>query len=88
MSEDEEKQSQPQLASGSLRAMADKIDLNHENGFAGAFVIAPPEGEPIELLLLNNQQSPAVFWSLLKTTAEMALVEIQENEKQQGGWGR
>lgn len=69
-------------------AMAARIDLNVGQGFGGAFVIVPPHGEPIELLLLNNKENDAVFWSLLKTTAEMALDELaQAQRKQQQGWG-
>lgn len=74
-----------------FRSVADKIDLNASNGFAGAFVIAPPGAEPKELLLLNNVSDPAMFWSLVKSTAEMAMMEIEREEaqrQQSGGYGR
>lgn len=67
-------------------SMSSKVADNRGRGFAGAFVIAPPEGAPIELLLLNSQQSPAVFWSLLKTAAEMALSDIMDKERKSGGY--
>lgn len=64
-----------------FRRVADKIDLNRDNGFGGAFVIVPPEGAPQDMLLLDNAQNPAMFWSLLKTRAEIALVEIEAHER-------
>lgn len=70
-----------------FRSVATKIDTNKDNGFAGAFVIAPPDGEPLELLLLNNASSPAMFWSLVKSAAEMAIDQLAQDEHQalQGG---
>jgi len=75
--------------SAPFRKMADRVDLNAQEGFAGAFVVVPPEGDPVELLLLNNQKSPAMFWSLLKTTAEMQIAELEEKQRvAQSGYGR
>lgn len=62
--------------------MAARIARNEPGDFCGAFVIVPPTGDHAELLLLNNQKNPSVFWSLLKTTAEIALTEIEEAERQ------
>lgn len=64
-----------------LRGMADKIATNASNGFAGAFVIVPPDGEPHEMLLLNNAQSLVMFWSLVQATAKMAVEAIEEQER-------
>jgi hypothetical protein len=69
-----------------LRAMADKLDLNAANGFGGAFVIIPPDGEIKELLMLNNSQDLPVFWSLVQSTAQIAIAELQDNKPQ--GFGR
>lgn len=76
----------PFKASGVLRAMADKVDLNASNGFGGAFVIAAPDGTLHELLLLDNTQDLARFWSLVQSAAVMAIAELQDNKPQ--GFGR
>ena len=72
-----------------FREMADKIDLNSGNGFGGAFVISPPGSEAQTLLVLDNSQNPAIFWSLVKTRADIALAVIADAERQgQNGFGR
>lgn len=72
------------MAVAMMRGLADKISTNFGNGFAGAFVIVPPAGDAKELLLLNNTGDLAVFWSLLKTTADMALSDLADKDAQ--GW--
>lgn len=69
--------------------MAARIELNAEQGFAGAFVIVPPgeEPNPHVMLMLNNSESPAMFWSTLQTTCQLALQEIAQQEEQAGGFG-
>jgi len=68
--------------------MAEKIKLNKESGFGGAVVIVPPgEGETISFLLLDEKQNAAMFWSMVKTKAEIALSEIEQAERQQGAFG-
>jgi hypothetical protein len=69
-----------------LRRMADKLALNASNGFGGAFVLIPPNGEIKELLMLNNSQDLAVFWSLVQTAATIAVNELKD--KEQNAWGR
>ncbi len=72
-----------------FRDLADKIELNRDNGFAGAFVITPPDGDTQVMLLLDNAGNSAVFWSILKTRADIALAEIDEaNRTGRGGFGR
>lgn len=75
-----------QVAIDCFTGMAEKVGVNQSADFAGAFAVIPPDGEPIELLLINNKPNPAVFWGLLKTHAEMALGEIAEKERQRSGW--
>ncbi len=67
--------------------MADRIDLNSEQGFGGAFVIVPPgeEPKPRVLLMLDNAGNPAMFWAALQTTAQLALQELQNEEEARGG---
>ena len=65
-----------------LRRMAGVAETNASNGFAGVFVIVPPgDGDPQSMLLLDNAESPAVFWSLLQTRAQMALRDIEDAER-------
>jgi hypothetical protein len=67
--------------------MAARINLNAEQGFGGAFVIVPPgdEPKPRVMLMLDNSENPAMFWSNLQTTAQIALQELQNEEQQQAG---
>jgi ADP-ribose pyrophosphatase YjhB (NUDIX family) len=69
--------------------MASRIDLNALEDFSGAVVIVPPgDGEAVEILLLKNAQNPAMFWSLVKTQAEIAIQELASAEAQAQGWAR
>jgi hypothetical protein len=69
--------------------MAARIQLNAEEGFGGAFVIVPPgeEAKTRSLLMLDNAESPAMFWAALQTTCEIALQEIRAAEEQNAGFG-
>lgn len=71
-----------------FRRVAEKIEINKDNGFAGAFVIVPPEGEPQDMLLLDSSASPVIFWSTLKTRVDIALAELDEAERRGGFGGR
>jgi len=68
--------------------MAERIAKNAAEDFSGAFVIVPPDGKQKSLLVLDNSQSAAIFWGLLRTTAEIALSEIQEAERLGQSYGR
>lgn len=69
--------------------MASRIEHNDLPGerFGGAFVIVDPEGNIKELLMLDNNQSPAMFWSNVKTIAEMAIAELEERQRALQGYG-
>jgi hypothetical protein len=69
--------------------MAARIELNAEQGFGGAFVIVPPgeDVKPHVLLMLNNSDSPAMFWASLQTTCQLALQELADQEQQAGAFG-
>lgn len=76
-------------AAASFASMSEKVKTNAENGFSGAVVIFPPEGEPIEMLICDNKQSAAMLWSNVQTLAKMALDELDDAQrKKQTGWGR
>lgn len=67
--------------------MASRIVTNMGEGFGGAFVIVPPgEGDfalPKHVLILDGQQNPAAFWSMLQTTCQVALQEIERAASRQ-----
>jgi hypothetical protein len=51
-----------------LRAMADRIERNHEDEFAGCIVVIPPPSDNgddphLEILLIDPAQDVANFWS-------------------------
>lgn len=68
--------------------MASKIEMNRDNGFAGAYVIVDPEGNAVTSLSLQQTPNVALFWSTLKSEIEIILQQIGERERQtQSGWG-
>ncbi len=71
-----------------FRKMADAIESNAERGFGGAFVIMPPEGDPIETLILDSKQDPSQFYMLLKTKCDIALNELDAKQRQAQGFQR
>jgi hypothetical protein len=80
---------QPDLNAGPFDRMAARIRLNSDQGgFGGAFVVVTPDGVAQEVLLLDNAQNPAIFWSIIKTRAEIAVAEIEDAQRQGGGFGR
>ena len=68
-----------------FRAMADKIDLNRDSGFAGAFVIVGPNGEVEATLMLDEKANAAAFWSLIATKSQIAIAEAEAEQQAQGG---
>lgn len=68
-----------------FRAMAEKIDLNRDNGFAGAFVIVAPNGEVEATLMLDGKPNDASFWALITSKAQIAIAEAEANQQAQGG---
>ena len=72
-----------------FRRTADKIDLNVMNGFGGAFVIVAPDGTTHDLLILDSSATPAIFYSTLQTRVQIALAEIEDQQRAGplGGFG-
>ena len=70
--------------------MAARIRLNADQGFGGAFVIAPPKsgGEAIETLLVDVRQDPVQFWTLLKSKCDVELDQLGAQAKSQQAFGR
>lgn len=68
--------------------MANKVRHNVDNGFAGAFVIVPPTGDPIEVLILEVDANEAVIWGQIKARIEMKLADLEDAQRRgQSGWG-
>lgn len=71
-----------QHAAFRLRAMADDCERNDTDRFAGAFVIVPPEGDPIEFMFLNNKADSAAFFTTLSGQVKSAIEIIDDVRKQ------
>lgn len=68
--------------------MSARIARNDPLDFAGAFVIVTPDGKAKSTLLLDNSQSAAAFWGILKSTAEIALQEVEDEQRMAQSYGR
>ena len=76
-----------ELAARTLDDLSAKVTLNLSNGFAGCFALVPPGGtEPVTMLILDPDASPAIFWSLISSKAKMALLD--NRLQKMGGFGR
>lgn len=68
--------------------MARKVMENATNGFGGALVIVPPEGNPVELLMVKAGSDPGMFWGLVKSLADQAMGDLEDAKRNQTqGWG-
>ena len=77
------------MSSEPFSEMAAQIQHNSEAGFGGAFVICPPGGgEALRMLFLNPSPDPAVFWGFVKTTIDVALAELAQQQAGQYGGRR
>jgi hypothetical protein len=71
-----------------FREMAQRIEANKAEKFAGAACIVPPDGAKALEILLLTEADPAMFWSLLKTKCDLRIQELANEEAQrQTGWG-
>lgn len=71
--------------------MADRMRLNKDNSFGGAFVIIPPVGEgsePIDTLILDSKQDLSQFWMLLKQKAENEIMQLTMAQRNQNAFPR
>lgn len=69
--------------------MADRIKLNANQEYGGAFVIVPPGDDvaPSVMLILDNSGDPAVFWGSVMTRCQIALQKLQDEEPKGGMMG-
>lgn len=67
-----------------FRDMASKIELNSGSDFGGAVVIVPPDGLPIEILMLDSRKDAMHFWTQIKTVVDVAtnqhLVDLKQKQ--------
>lgn len=69
-----------------FEAMAVQIRLNKGAKFGGAFLVVPPaDGDPFSSIMLN-QDEPSIFWSTVKTLADIAMAALDPRNAQ--GFGR
>lgn len=73
-----------------FKRMYSRILANSQETYGGAFVIVPPKdgGEVIETLILDSGQDAAQFWGLLKIKCELALAQIDEQQRATQVWRR
>ena len=64
-----------------LKSLIEKIERNPEADFGGAFIIVPPEGDPVQGLFIG-QNEPGLFWASVKTKIEQALDAIDTRQRQ------
>ena len=67
--------------------MAERIDANDRNEFAGAYVIVGPDGEAVTALMLDDEKDPGMFWGAVKARIEMKINQLQERQQSSSGWG-
>ena len=65
-----------------FRKMADRLDLNVEQGFGGVILAFPPDGEkPIDILILDSEQDAGQFWGVIQAKAKKTLFDLDERER-------
>ena len=62
------------------REMAEKIERNKPEDFGGAFLIIPPDGDPISGILVGSVDL-LTFWSLIKSKLDLAVQAADDKQK-------
>lgn len=70
-----------------FRDLADKIERNKPEDFGGAFLIIPPDGEPIASILVG-QPDLASFFAVVSGKLQVAVNAADEKSKRQQAFGR
>lgn len=74
-----------------FRKMADRIELNSDQPFAGAMLVIPPGDEPtvIELLKLDPEPDASAFWAELNGRCADAVSKLTDASRNaQAGFNR
>lgn len=61
-----------------FRDMADRIERNPASEFSGAFLIVPPDGDPIADFIVSPKPDGLAFWSLVGAKVQLAAGEYTE----------
>lgn len=79
---------QSEVAKVSFDKMSGQLVAAENAPFGGAFVIVPPTGDPMEVLILDSRQDAGQFWGILQAKCAMALREIDLANNQAAFGGR
>jgi hypothetical protein len=72
-----------------FRQMADRIEKNDAEPFAGAVLIIPPgDGVVVEMLNLDPSPDAALFWGAIRSKADEAVADLQAQARQQQSFRR
>ncbi len=73
-----------------FRKMADRIEKNAAEPFAGVALIVPPgDGAgSVELLKLDPTPDGAIFWGEIRSKADEAVADLQHQARQNTGFRR
>lgn len=78
----------PKEAAEAFRRMAEAIERNADAKFGGAAVLAPPAGNPTEMLFIDNRENAMQFFSNIEAIAKVSMTELLEEEQRQKAFGR
>jgi hypothetical protein len=72
-----------------FRQMADRIEKNESEPFGGAVLIMPPgDGMVVEMLNFDPTPDGALFWGAIRSKADEAVAELQQQARAQQGFRR
>lgn len=88
MYDDEGPTKVPFVPSAPFREMAERIDRNRPEEFAGAFMVVLRDGTQISGMLVDPDDNPAMLLSNAQVKLDLALKELEDRENQaRGGRG-
>lgn len=70
--------------SAPFRAMAHRIERNEFEEFAGAILIVPPDGKPIEVMVADPSKDAESFWAVAISKVQIAEAEYRSNKTNSG----
>lgn len=76
----EEFKPQVKLPAEHFRELAEKIERNKPEDFGGAFLIIPPDGDPISGILVGSVDL-LTYWSLIKSKLDLAISSADDKQR-------
>ena len=67
-----------------LRAVADRIERNREDEFAGCIIVIPPltpdgrSGDTLEIVMIDPDRDAANFWTMAAWKLDVAVTRFKE----------